>query len=273
MLPLLLLSACFGLDAVPKQEKDGDGHNLDSGLPLDSGDPLDSAQDDNAVPVADAGADIEVTLGFVVSLDGSGSSDPDGDPLTYDWRFITKPGSSAANLVDEDRPDPQFVPDVVGVYELGLVVDDGALESLEDSVVVTVTAENGDPVANAGSDQRVAVGDPVVLDGSRSADPDGDPLQYAWTLVTRPSGSAAALTSSTSASPRFVADVAGTYEVSLTVTDGFATSAPDSVRITAEEGGDTDTDTACGCRSTSVDGALGALVLLALTTVGGRRRR
>lgn len=270
----LLLAGCFGLDPVPEKDEGGDGRDLDSTLPLDSGDPLDSAEDGNRAPTADAGADTTATVGFVVALDGSDSSDPDGDPLTYSWRFVSKPGSSSATLVDGDRRDPQFVPDVEGRYEVGLTVSDGAQDSVEDSVEVTVTTENGAPVANAGRDQAVSVGATVNLDGSASSDPDVDALQFAWTLVSRPSGSSASLTSSTSAIPRFVADVAGVYDITLTVSDGTDVSASDGVRVTAaDDGGGGGSDAGCGCRAGSPSDALGSALLVALAALAHRRPR
>jgi hypothetical protein len=260
---LLFAPACIGLSSVP--DKDGrDQHDLDTGWTWETGEPLDSATDMNGAPEADAGPDQDATLGLVVQLDGSGSSDPDGDALRYAWRFRDIPGPSSAELVDEDRADAQFLPDMAGVYELGLVVSDGALESEEDTVVITVVDENGAPTANAGPNQTVDVGETVYLDGSDSSDPDGDALQFAWTLATRPGGSSASLNSSTSATPRFTADVAGTYQVTLTVSDGTSTSSEDSVTITATDGGDTDTTTSCGCKSGHADPALGLLALLFL---------
>lgn len=264
---LLLSAGCIGLSTVPDKDARTDGHDLDTGWTWETGDPLDSATDLNNAPEADAGPDDDASVGIVVQLDGSGSFDPDGDALRYSWRFIEIPGPSAAELVDEDRADAQFLPDIAGVYELGLVVSDGALESEEDTVVITAVDENGTPVANAGPNQTVAVGETVYLDGSDSSDPDGDPLQFAWTL-SRPGGSSAALNSTTTATPRFTADVAGTYSVSLTVSDGTSSSTEDTVTITATDGGDTDTTSSCGCRSGHADPALGLLALLL-----ARRRR
>jgi len=89
-----------------------------------------------------------------------------------------------------------------------------------------------DPIANAGEDQSVYVGDHVTLSGSGS-DEDGDyPLTYSWTLIGRPANSAATLTGANTESPSFFADRAGTYTAELVVTDrGGAQSLPDPVVI------------------------------------------
>jgi hypothetical protein len=87
-------------------------------------------------------------------------------------------------------------------------------------------------VANAGPDQTVAVNALVILDGSGSSDANGDPLTFSWSLTSTPVGSAAALSSLTSVSPTFTADLAGTYVVQLIVNDGTVDSVPRSVMIT-----------------------------------------
>ena len=51
----------------------------------------------NTAPIADAGIDQNVITGSLVTLDGSKSSDPNDDMLSYNWSFTAKPtGSSAA---------------------------------------------------------------------------------------------------------------------------------------------------------------------------------
>jgi hypothetical protein len=100
-------------------------------------------------------------------------------------------------------------------------------------LLVVLDQGNAPPTASAGPDQTVTAGATVQLDGSGSRDPDGDPLAFAWSFVTRPAGSGAALSGAATAVPTFVADVAGAYEVRLVVDDGKVASAPDTVRIMA----------------------------------------
>lgn len=188
----------------------------------------------NQSPMADAGPDQTVDFGDGVTLDGSGSSDPEGDPLTYAWA-LTTPGGSMASLSGADTEMPTFVTDVVGDYIAELTVDDGEFSD-SDSVTITAIDPNANqpPTADAGPDQFVKTGDTVTLDGSMSSDPNDDTLTYSWTL-NAPPGSAASLDDATIAAPSFIADVAGPYRAMLVVNDGTADSAPDEVLITAED--------------------------------------
>ena len=94
------------------------------------------------------------------------------------------------------------------------------------------TQANRPPVAQGGPNQTVAVGATVTLAGS-GTDPDQDVLSYLWAF-TRPDTSTTALSNTQVATPTFVADVAGTYTVALTVSDGKLTSPSSTVTITAQ---------------------------------------
>lgn len=217
----------------------------------------------NAAPVANAGVTQNIIAGSVVTLDGSASSDANGDPLTYTWTLTSRPIGSAAVLSsstsagaagpsDPSSPStsipstgsvstsssstlvkPTFTADFTGSYVANLIVNDGKLNSAAATVSITAAVLNVAPIANAGVAQNVAVGNVVTLDGSASSDANGDPLTYTWALTSRPTGSAAILSSSTSAKPTFTADVGFTYVASITVNDGKLNSTSATVSITA----------------------------------------
>ncbi len=90
----------------------------------------------NTPPVAVAGPDRSVEVGVQVTLNGSGSSDPDGDGLSYAWSLET-PAGSGARLSDTSAVSPAFTPDVEGSYLATLVVNDGIADSQPDTVSVT----------------------------------------------------------------------------------------------------------------------------------------
>lgn len=192
-----------------------------------------AAATSNAAPVANAGLDQNVKNGATVTLDGSGSSDANGDALTYQWTMDARPSQSMATLSSSTVAKPTFVPDVAGMYMISLIVNDGSLSSVADSVTITSSRTNAAPVANAGKDQNVPTNTTVSLDGRGSSDADGDTLKYEWTLTSRPAGSNATISNKSQAVTNFTTDVAGTYVATLVVNDGSVNSAATTVAITA----------------------------------------
>jgi RHS repeat-associated protein len=186
----------------------------------------------NTMPVADAGIDQSVFTGQLVQLDGSASSDADGDSLSWSWTLISTPAGSLTELDNTIAVRPTFTADLEGRYVAQLVVNDGKDDSTPDSVIVNTVASNTIPIADAGADQSQVVGGLVTLDGSGSTDADGDALTYDWSLLSTPVGSASTLSDSSLVNPTFVLDVPGEYIAQLQVNDGQATSAPDEAVIT-----------------------------------------
>jgi hypothetical protein len=184
----------------------------------------------NKVPVASAGIDQAVNENSLFTLDGSGSSDPDNDPLTYLW---TAPAgiTLSSNTVQKPTFTAPEVTSNTG-YTFSLVVKDGILESAADQVTITVKQGNKSPVANAGIDQSVNEGILVTLDGTASTDPDADPLTYIWIA---PEG--IALSSTTASKPTFTAPEVTTdtyFEFSLVVNDGTISSSSDPIIVTVK---------------------------------------
>jgi hypothetical protein len=183
----------------------------------------------NRPPVANAGPDQTVAVGQVVALNGGGSTDPDGQTLTYAWSFVSRPDGSTAALSSAATVNPTFLPDRQGDYIIRLIVNDGALDSAPDTV--QISTRNSPPVANAGPDQQAFVGQPVALDGSASSDVDGDPLTYLWRVTSRPEGSTTEVIDPSQVKPTFTPDVAGTFLIELVVDDGTVSSTPDTMVI------------------------------------------
>jgi RHS repeat-associated protein len=187
---------------------------------------------ENSKPVANAGPNQTVRVTDTASLDGSGSTDVDGDQLSFEWSFKVIPSQSQTFLENPNTFNPTFLVDVPGSYTVQLVVNDG--EANSDPGTVVITTDNSPPVADAGPDQKVHSGSQVTLDGSASHDADGDPLTYQWSLTGKPEGSTAALSDPTAVKPSFNIDILGNYVGQLIVRDGKVNSAPDTVVLTGE---------------------------------------
>src|SRR5439155_10708105 len=110
----------------------------------------------NTPPEANAGPDQSAHVGETVQLDGSASSDADGNTLIYQWSLTTRPTGSTATLSDPSTVQPSFTLDKAGTYVAQLVVNDGIASSAP--ATVTISTLNTPPVANAGLDQCALVG-------------------------------------------------------------------------------------------------------------------
>ena len=184
----------------------------------------------NSPPVANAGPGQSLPLGATATLNGSLSSDVDGNLLTYAWLFTSRPIGSSAVLANPTSVNPTFMLDRAGAYVIQLISSDGTLSSAP--ATVTISTINTQPVANAGPTQAVNVGSLVPLNGGNSTDADGNPLTYAWTLNSVPAQSTATLSNTTIVNPTFTADRPGTYVAQLIVNDGFVNSNASTVTIT-----------------------------------------
>lgn len=189
----------------------------------------------NSPPVALTGTGQTVAPGTQVTLDGSGSYDPNGDPLTYKWT-LSIPEFSKASLSANNVARPVLKTDVVGPYIATLVVNDGKVDSQPASVSIFAKTANNPPVAKITpiGNGLWEAGREAVVDGTASYDIDGDRLSFNWTLVTVPAGSKATFTGLTTV-PRttFSVDVPGTYTARLIVNDGTVNSAPVEITVTA----------------------------------------
>jgi len=127
---------------------------------------------ENLPPAADAGANQAVYLNDTVHLDGSSSSDANGDALTFKWLFNSKPSGSSAAFSNATAVNPVFVVDVAGSYIVQLVVNDGITNSQPATVIIST--ENVPPAADAGDDQTVEESETVTPEEYLDTDGDGE---------------------------------------------------------------------------------------------------
>lgn len=132
--------------------------------------------------------------------------------------------SSRTITINRNNPDIAYVL-IGGVGEDAILLDNLQVQFPGQPVVA--------PIANAGSDQLVHIGQRVSLNATASVDPDGNyPLTFQWTFVSRPTGSSAILAGANSASASFIPDQGGSYVLKLIVNDAFAlASSPDTTSI------------------------------------------
>ncbi|MDF1838591.1 MAG: PA14 domain-containing protein, partial [Planctomycetota bacterium] len=180
-------------------------------------------------PGVNAGSQTVVDEGQLVQLDGSASSDPESEGLTYRW---VQTGGSTVVLSDANSATPSFVaPEglINSNITFELQVSDGTNVST-DTVTLLVNADNDAPTAEAGSHQAVQELDTVQLVGS-GVDPEGEGLSYQWVQT---SGTPVVLDDATSSNPTFQAPeglVNSDLNFELRVSDGVHTSV-DTVVIT-----------------------------------------
>ncbi|RYG92741.1 hypothetical protein EU803_01140 [Loktanella sp. IMCC34160] len=203
----------------------------------------------NTVPTADAGGNQSVAPGALVTLDGSASDANDvGQSLTYAWSQTG--GTNSVSLSSTTVVQPTFTAPVIGSGDpddtliFTLVVNDGADDSLGDSVLITVQKSlNAGPTASAGSDQSVASGAGVTLNASGSTDVEpGQTLTYAW---VEQSSEGISLTGAATAAPTFTAptlnigDPSKILTFQVTVTDPYGLTSTDTVQVTVNAPGNT----------------------------------
>ena len=93
----------------------------------------------NALPQVNAGIDQSVSVGTLVTLDGSATVDADNDPLSYGWTFVSKPQGSQAVLSTHSGVGSSFTADVAGNYTVNLMAFDGFLAA-SDTVTINATS-------------------------------------------------------------------------------------------------------------------------------------
>ncbi len=145
--------------------------------------------DGNRPPIAVAGSDQVISLPTdSVLLDGSASSDPDGNISRYLWKKISGPASFIIVNPSESKTIGRNL--VAGIYRFELTITDNGNLSARDTVQITVAdpgMPNRSPVANAGPDQTIILPTTTVtLNAGASTDPDNNIISYEWSKISGP---------------------------------------------------------------------------------------
>jgi len=183
---------------------------------------------ENTVPAANAGEDLQVAPGELVTIIGRGE-DKDGAIVSYKWLKITGP---AVDITGADTDNIRFTaPTRASLFFFRFIVIDNSGAQAYDDIVVRVN-NNNPPIANAGGDITVASSEQVIITGSGD-DPDGRILRYTWTQL--PGGPVIAIANGNTATVNFTAPAVTsptTITLRLSVMDDFGDSTWDDVVIT-----------------------------------------
>lgn len=183
-----------------------------------------------ATPVFEINA--AYNLGDTVKLDASKSYDIDGDEISYQWLLTKKPYGSQAQLSNVDSVLSSIIPDVAGYYDIALIVDDGKGDGVgRTSHIFEATKENLPPVSNAGEDLVTNPNTLIQLNGSRSYDPDGISVRYAWRVAEQPVLADVKVAEPNIANPSVQLTELGMYRFALVVTDVAGATMEDTVQV------------------------------------------
>ncbi len=104
----------------------------------------------NTVPTAAISGPASAEAGTPVTFSGDGSSDPDGETVTYRWVLVSRPEGSSATLLPAGFDNASMTPDLAGAYEIGLRADDGLDNSPLATKLFTATPPPAPPSSGGG---------------------------------------------------------------------------------------------------------------------------
>ncbi|HNR29341.1 MAG TPA: DUF5011 domain-containing protein, partial [Candidatus Hydrogenedentes bacterium] len=190
-------------------------------------------------------ADVQAIAPYVLGNKFRDGSRPTITVLDYFWTFGDGAVGKGKTTIHIYRAP--------GKYDVGLTVfiredsvDGNGNKASQTSVVnvykpkyITVLSPNLPPVANAGPNRVATLGQAVMLDGTESYDPEGEPLTYAWTAAVQEGGGGDeapfTLEGADSATPSFTTSTHGVYVLTLIVNDGELDSAPDTALVRTDQ--------------------------------------
>lgn len=171
---------------------------------------------------------------FATNIDPFGLSFDNNGKL-----FVAERSSGRILILDDANGNSVVDQEEVSTFASGLEARNIAFDNVgnlfvvEQSMnrIIKISHTNPLPIANAGSDQIIYLGETAQLDGSGSSAPNEEPLSYLWDIESAPAGSIATLSGSTIPNPTLTPDIGGQYIISLVVSDGVNNSIADTISI------------------------------------------
>ena len=195
--------------------------NVDDAVGLRGTDTMDVTVLDITPPVADAGPDKTVDEGFLMTFNGSNSTD-NVKIINFTWKFID------GDLITLHGIWPTYRFNNPGEYIVTLTINDTAGNLNTDTVTITVM-DITPPIADAGLDREVDQGEPVTFNGGKSSDNIGI-INYTWTFEYEIEEIILY-----GLSPSFIFEIPGMYSVRLKVTDASGHWSNDRMNVTVND--------------------------------------
>jgi hypothetical protein len=240
----------------------------------------------NRVPVLEGPNALQADERTAIQLQAS-ALDPDGDALSWTWAQVG--GPDAVSLTGADSPVLSLVvPEVPGDVVLAFTVTARDPEGAEAFATVRLLARNVNraPVASIRGPASVGRGEAVVLDGTGSADPDGEPLSWSWRQLsgTALDGGIAVGPAWTFSAPAVETEETLTLELTVTDATGASATALHALVVTVPPPPETPEPpevpetpvkprAGCGCGAVDPAAAFGAWAWLLSRVVRRRRSR
>ncbi|MCI5134200.1 MAG: hypothetical protein D3920_03825 [Candidatus Electrothrix sp. AW2] len=192
----------------------------------------------NITPKADiAPPEQRLYAGDKITLDGTVSSDPNGDEISYSWQLQSKPMGSTATLSATTKEKTELSFDKGGTYTVQLaVVDRWGLQSRPKTIRLVVGSDKPPTAKINKQSNPVKVGETVKLSAYYNKKKYKDKkLTFLWQFLKKPSDSKTSLDKAYTAKPTFVLDSPGCYTVQLMVGNGQEYSEPNIAHICSQE--------------------------------------
>ena len=186
----------------------------------------------NQAPIAKLGSDTSITLETPISLVCDSCFDPEGADLSFVWKLLGKPANSNREIESPTTANATLTPDVIGEYIIAVTVSDGQLQTASNTQVLDARV-NKKPIAKILTSDEAYLGNKILLDGSKSYDPEGATLSYEWKIIEQPSNDE--IYTEANGKAHFTSSSTGKYVVSLRTNDGVQFSDPKTIAISVKD--------------------------------------